>query len=117
MSRLITKQYSDALRDPGDQPPLELFPENETDLEDVVAANERTMQAIIALTTAVGMLCKSVMTKGGDPNLAPALTRIAAGQEALLNQLKEKKPRHWTFKIVKDNFGDLDYVDAREVNG
>ena len=111
MSRVVSKAYADALRDPGAKPPLALVDEEESP-EDV---SQATNQAILALTSAVGTLCSSVvsaMPKGGDPALLAAVDRIVAGQAALLEQLKSQKPPIYTFKVVRDAFGDLDYVKA-----
>jgi hypothetical protein len=110
MSRVISKAYADSLRDPGAKPPLALLPE-----DDGQEADQATTQAILALTSAVGQLCHDVvssMPKGGDPALLAAVDRIAAGQAALLEQLKAQKPTTYRFKVVRDQYGDLDYVDA-----
>jgi hypothetical protein len=118
MSRLISKQYSDALKEPSDLPPLDLGDMDDNDgISELIDSNDRIMHAIASLSASVGLLCKSVLVAmpKPDPALAVALQAVADGQDKIVAQLKNESPRRkWVFKVVRDQYGDLERVEAVE---
>ena len=118
MSRVVSKAYAEALKDPGSRPPLALE-DDEPDSEDLVDSAQATNQAILALTAAVGSLCRGVVAaipKGGDAALTEAINRLAANQGEILQRLDNRMPVNYRFRVVRDNLGELDYVDASPGN-
>ena len=107
MSRVI--QAKSAVVEYSDTPPIPILPEDTSDVLDAIDEMQLTLNA---LKDAIG----APKTDNSAALLQGIVSAIAAGNRALMEKLdKPTTPAHWKFKVVRDSYGDLDYVDAREV--
>ena len=114
MSRVVSKAYVEALGDNPERPPLNLHEEAEPDLEELIAANEATAQAVAELTTKVGTLSELLKRKPetSDAVIVALLTKMTV----LLENLKPpQKIRQWDFDLIRHPNGDLEKIKAKAI--